>query len=94
MGSTLETAIVFTAVITVLTAMLMMPADLVCESVDDVRFGFEELRFHSENSDVLSSDDVGGVSCNDISEERICTLLSGLSDNYRLIYGGVTDADE
>jgi len=32
---------------------------------------------------------VGGAVCYDASPEKLCTYLSGISDNFRLIYGSV-----
>lgn len=76
MGSTLETAIVISAVIFILTAFIIFPADvcvdchsLTVEAEDDINDGPDG-----------------------ISSEQLNTLLTGLSENYRMIYGGLSDA--
>ena len=78
MGSTFETAIVITAVIFVLTSLIIIPADvcidcrgLTMDAIEDVVDGADG-----------------------ISSEQLNTLLTGLSENYRMIYGGVADALE
>lgn len=94
MGSTLETAIVFSTVLFVLAALIVMPADLICGSVDDVSDGFEELVFHSGNTDVVNSSVIGGTDCTDVSPERVCTFLTGISQNFRMITGAFTEDDD
>jgi hypothetical protein len=76
MGSTLETAIVITAVIFVLTLFIIIPADVCidCKTVTDTAI-----------------EDIGD-GAEGISSEQLNTLLTGLSENYRMIYGGALDA--
>ena len=76
MGSTLETAIVITAVIFVLTSLVIIPAE-VC--VDCRRSAVDAVEDISDGTEGISS-------------EQLNTLLTGLSENYRMIYGGVLDA--
>lgn len=75
MGSTFETAIVITAVIFVLTALIIVPADVYidCRSLTN-----DAIEDTGDGTDGLSS-------------EQLNTLLTGLSENYRMIYGGITD---
>ena len=75
MGSTFETAIVITAVIFVLTALIIVPADVCIECRSLTNDAIEDT---GDGTDGLSS-------------EQLNTLLTGLSENYRLIYGGITD---
>ena len=37
---------------------------------------------------------IGGVVCYDASPERLCTYLTGISDNFRLLYGAVFDLSQ
>ena len=37
----------------------------------------------------MESSDIGGNESYNTSPEKLCTYLSGLSDNYRIIYGTI-----
>ena len=76
MGSTLETAIVITAVIFVLTALIIIPADVCVDCAGETTTAVEDVENGTDG----------------ISAEQLNTLLTGLSENYRIIYGGVEDA--
>ena len=76
MGSTLETAIVITAVIFVLTALIIVPADVCATCAAETSSAIEDV----------------GDGTDGISAEQLNTLLTGLSENYRIIYGGIEDA--
>ena len=91
MGSTLETSIVFTVVILLISFLIMGPADLSLESLDDCRDGMDEIRFETEDSSIASFTTVGGVKISDCSPERFCTYITGFSDCYRIIYHTVAD---
>ena len=78
MGSTFETAIVITAVIFILTALIIIPADVCIDC-------------HGLTSDAIEDT---GDGTDGISSEQLNTLLTGLSENYRMIYGGIADALE
>jgi hypothetical protein len=71
--STLETTIVISAVMLVLSALIILPAQLCAEALTDVQDAIE---------DVLSEDDL-------ISPERLNTFFTGISENYRIIYGSI-----
>lgn len=71
--STLETTIVISAVMLVLSALIILPAQLCAEALTDVQDAIE---------DVLSEDDI-------ISPERLNTFFTGISENYRIIYGSI-----
>lgn len=78
--STLETAIVISAVMLVLSGLIIFPADLCARTLSDAREAIEE---------VLEDDGL-------ISAERLNTFLTGVSENYRIIYGAIVGevADE
>ena len=71
--STLETTIVISAVMLVLSALIILPAQLCAEALTDAQVAIE---------DVLSEDDL-------ISPERLNTFFTGISENYRIIYGSI-----
>ncbi len=75
MGTTLESALVITAVIAVLVAFIIVPASFCADTVQDYKDAQEEL--YEER---------------DLTQEELCTFLTGISENYRLIYGGLRDA--
>ena len=85
--STLETAIVFSIILTLLTFIVTAPESIAIEAFYDCKYGFEESEFQNKDKKLLSEKKIGSaVSC-DVSPERLCTYLTGLSDNFRLIYG-------
>ena len=71
--STLETTIVISAVMLVLSALIILPAQLCAEALTDAQDAIE---------DVLSEDDL-------ISPEPLNTFFTGISENYRIIYGSI-----
>lgn len=75
MGSTLETAIVITAVLFVLTALVIVPANYCIDCKISTDIACEDI---SDGADGISS-------------EQLNTLLTGLSENYRMIYGGISN---
>lgn len=86
MGSTLENAIVMSIVLTVLVILVTGPEDISLRTLDDCRYGMEEIEFMTGDSDVIRNKSIHKVQVTDTSPERMCTFLQGLSDNYRLIY--------
>ena len=91
MGSTLETSIVFTVVILMISFLITGPADISLESFDDCKKGMDEIRFETEDTAIASFTEVGGVEISDCSPERLCTYITGFSDCYRIIYHTVSD---
>ena len=85
--STLESAIVFTLVISLLTFMVTAPESVAMSAVDDCRHGFEECAFQNRDIKLLNDRKIGSAVSYDASPEKLCTYLTGLSDNFRLIYG-------
>ena len=86
MGSTIENAIVMSIVLTVLVLLVTGPEDISLRTLDDCRYGMDEIEFMTEDSDVIRYGKIHKVKVSDASPERMCTFLQGLSDNYRLLY--------
>lgn len=76
MGTTLESAVVIATVITVITMFIVIPASFCADTYSDYTQAREE---------ILEEDRY-------ISQEALCTFITGLSENYRMIYGGIRDA--
>ncbi|MBR5359368.1 MAG: hypothetical protein IK123_00640 [Lachnospiraceae bacterium] len=87
--STLETAIAFTVIITFLTFLIVCPEEIALQCIDDVRYGDEEICFYIDDSGLMDSEEIGGNESYNTSPEKLCTYLTGVSDNYRIIYGTV-----
>lgn len=85
--STLETAIVFTIMLTMLTFFVTAPEKTAMEAQRDYRAGFEECEFQNGDGKLLSEKKIGTAVSYDTSPEKLCTYLTGLSDNFRLVYG-------
>ena len=79
--STLETSIVITFVMLVLTGLIIFPADLCADTIEDADYITECV--------IEKYEDV-------ISPERLNTFLTGISENYRIVYGVIAGeaADE
>ena len=80
--STLETAIVFSCVLLVISGLIILPAELCVKASADADDAVTDIM--EEGADV--------------NPEELNTFLSGISDNYRIIYGAllgeVSDEDE
>ena len=85
--STLETAIVFSILLTMLTFFVTAPENTAMEALYDCRAGIEESAFQNRDERLLSEKKIGKALSYDTSPEKLCTYLTGLSDNFRLIYG-------
>ncbi|MBP5180819.1 MAG: hypothetical protein J6127_05990 [Clostridiales bacterium] len=72
--STLETAVVFTAVMFVLSGLIVLPAHLCNDTLAEAQNAVE---------DVLSREE------DDMSPEGLNTFFTGISENYRMIYGAL-----
>lgn len=70
--STLESAICFTLIIFVLSLLILFPVDICADTLSDANESIE---------DVLDTEDQY------ISPEQLNTFLTGISENYRIIYG-------
>ncbi|MBR4556670.1 MAG: hypothetical protein IKO15_04225 [Clostridiales bacterium] len=87
--STLETTIAFTLILVLLTYMITGPEAVALDSFDCAKAGGNELYFMEQDEEILNKNLVKGTDCFDASPERLCTLLTGVSDNFRLVYGSV-----
>jgi hypothetical protein len=87
--STLETAIAFTVIITFLTFLIVCPEELALRSIEDVKAGGEEIGFYIDDSSLMDSRAIGGSESYNTSPEKLCTYLTGISDNYRIVYGTI-----
>lgn len=89
--STLETAISFSLILVLLSYMIAGPESIALDSFDCASDGSVEISCMLEDADVCSQTHVNGAVCYDTSPEKFCTFLTGISDNYRLIYGSFYD---
>ena len=85
--STLESAIVFSLILTLLTFLVTAPESTAIRAFDDCKYGFEESSFQNQDKKLLSEKKIGSIVSYDTSPEKLCTYLTGLSDNFRLVYG-------
>ena len=89
--SSLESAICFSLILVLLAFMITGPEAIALDSFQCAKDGGNELFYMERDRDVLSRNSVRGVDCYDSSPEKLCTFLTGISDNFRLIYGSVFD---
>lgn len=92
--STLESAICFSLIILLLSFMITGPEAIALESFDVAKDGGNELFYMEADDEVISKNTVRGVICYDTSPEKLCTYLTGLSDNFKLVYGAVFDLSQ
>lgn len=92
MGSTLETAITITLVLTILVFIVTKPEDLCLTAVDFARDGLSEISFYVDESKITDFKAMDGYLVSSVSQERFCTYISGLSDSYKMIYSEVCNA--
>lgn len=94
MGSTLETAIVFTVVFMVIILMIVLPMNLCADSVNIANSANEEISFHLQNGDITEGRTINGIECHSTTPEELCTFLTGISENYRIIYGTIIEVSD
>ena len=92
--STLESAISFSLILIMLTFMITGPEAIALDSFECARDGGNELFFMECDREVAHKNIVGGAVCYDASPEKLSTFLSGISDNFRIIYGSVFDLSQ
>ncbi len=92
--STLESAITFSLILVMLAFIITGPEAIALDSFECARHGGNELFFMERDEDIADKVIVGGVDCYDTSPEKLCTYLSGISDNFRLIYGSVYELSQ
>ena len=89
--STLESAICFSLILILLAFMITGPESIALDSFRCAKDGGNELYFMEIDKEVAYKNTVNGVTCYDTSPEKLCTYLTGISDNFRIIYGTVFD---
>ena len=87
--STLESAICISLILVLLTFMITGPEAIALDSFECAKNGGNELFYMEQDREVLYKNSVSGAVCYDTSPEKLCTYLTGISDNFRLIYGSV-----
>jgi len=91
MGYTLETAIVFSLVLALIAFLITGPEQMAVDSFACAKYGIEEVSFMADDGALVEEDSIGDASSVNTAPERLCTFLSGVSDNYRLVYGTVLE---
>lgn len=89
--STLEAALTFSLILIVLAFMITGPEAIALDSFECAKAGGNELFYMERDREIAYKNTVKDAVCYDTSPERFCTFLSGMSDNFRLIYGSVID---
>ena len=89
--SSLESAICFSLILVLLAFMIAGPEAIALDSFQTAKDGGNELFYMEKDRDVLYKNNVRGVDCYDASPEKLCTFLTGISDNFRLFYGTTFD---
>ena len=87
--STHESAICISLILVLLAFMITGPEAIALDSFECAKNGGNELFYMEQDREVLYKNSVGGAVCYDTSPEKLCTYLTGISDNFRLIYGSV-----
>lgn len=76
MGSTLETAIVFSTVFIVICIFIVLPLSVCGDAYDDFVKGSEEISNYYDS---------------EYNAQSFNFMLTGISENYRMIYGTLGD---
>ncbi len=87
MGSSIETAVVMSVILIILTFLIAEPINIVVDCHDSEEVFMDNLDDHMDNSVIY--DEHGN--CFITGPEKLCTVLTGVSDSYQLIYDGITD---
>lgn len=89
MGSSIEYSVVFTLILFIIAFLITGSQEVTVDSFRKTGTGMREIDYMSEGDGIFASKDIGGVDSVNSSPEDLCTLLSGISDNYRIIYDSV-----
>lgn len=87
--STLESAISFSLILVMLAFLITFPEAVALESFSKAKEGGRELYYMERDKEIAYKNPIGDVVCYDTAPEKLCTYLSGISDNFRIIYGSV-----
>ncbi len=85
--STLEAAISASVILVFLSFLVTGPETMALDAFDLAKEGVTETRYFLDEDGLMDSRHIGGVSVYNTSPEKLNTYLSGISDNYRLVYG-------
>ena len=80
--STLETAIVFAILLTILTFFVTAPETIASESFYDCKYGFEEYDFQNKDTKLLNEKKIGSAISYDASPEKLCTYLMSMTRRW------------
>jgi len=89
MGSSVETALVFTVIILIMTFLVTGSEGMAVDGLWKAKYGISEIAYMEEDDDILAIKKIDSADAVNTSPEKLCTLLSGMSDNYRIIYDAV-----
>lgn len=87
MGSSVESALVFSTVLLIITFLITEPLNIVADSLESEEFIYDRIELHTENN-VIYEENSGLINS---APENLCTVLTGISDSYRLIYDGIVN---
>lgn len=76
MGSSLETAIIFSLIITVICVLILFPLDTSGDAYKRYKSACEELEYYRD--------------C-EVNAQDFNYMLTNISENYRMIYGAAGD---
>lgn len=85
MGSTIESAMCFSLVLLLLTVFIVYPVDTWKKCIGIAMDNYEELTFHIENSEAVSSKNIDGYESTDTCPELVNTAISGIIDSVNII---------
>ena len=84
MGSSLETAIAVSLILTVLAIFAVSPIKIWDTSLENGINARDEIKFHMNNLKPCRSKEINGHSSNDMSPEVINTVISGMIDTVKI----------
>lgn len=87
MGSTIETSICFSLVLLILTVFIVFPMDTWHKCIDIGVNGVNELKFHLENDNVVSTKRIASYDSKDTCPELINTAIFGIIDSISIAKG-------
>lgn len=85
MGSSVESAICFSLVFSILTMFIVFPVDTWSKCIDIALDSYEELSFHMDNSSPVSVKEFDEFYSTDTSPELINTAIAGILDSVIMV---------
>ncbi|MCR4688586.1 MAG: hypothetical protein K5745_03435 [Saccharofermentans sp.] len=92
--STLEAAISMSVILVFLTFLITGPETLAIDTFEEAIDGANETRYYLDDDGLMDSSVMDGINVYNTSAEKLNTYLTGISDNYRLVYGIFADTEE